>query len=140
MIRQGEFAAALEHLDKAKAIDPYDLEIRHARGLVLTRLGRLDEARAEQALAAKLRVEQDALFEAQAKLVSSPTDLAAKLTITRWLFTHGKAAEAVRWAETILREQPGQPDAARLLAEHYEKAGEAGLANYYRAQVSEGVR
>jgi tetratricopeptide (TPR) repeat protein len=137
LIRQGQFPGALAHLDKAEAIDPFDLEIRHARGLVLSHLGRLDEAKSEQAIAARLRAEQEALFQAQAKLVSVPTDLEAKLTITRWLFAHGKATEAVRWADAILRENPVQPDSIRLLADHYEKIGQAGLANSYRARIAE---
>jgi predicted Zn-dependent protease len=77
------------------------------------------------------------MLSAQSRLVTAPTDVASKLVIARWLFSHGKAPEGVRWADAIVREKPGQPDACQLLAEHYEGAGRPGLANYYRAQAVE---
>jgi tetratricopeptide (TPR) repeat protein len=133
LTRRNDFKAALAHLDRAVALDPYDLEARHSRGLVLTRLGRLDEAKADQARATKLRAEMGDLLSAQTKLVRSPHDCSAKLRIMRWMFNHGKTDEGVRWAETILREQPNQSDACRSLAEHYARTGQTGRANFYRA-------
>jgi hypothetical protein len=50
------------------------------------------------------------------------------------MFTHGKEPEGVRWAETILRDEPGQPAACQLLADHFDRTGKAGLANFYRTQ------
>lgn len=135
LTRQGDFRAALDHLDRAVALDPYDLEARHSRGLVLSRLGRLDEAKADQARAAKLRADLGGLMTAQAAVVRSPHDRNAQLTITRWMFAHGKPSEGVRWAESILLAAPGQPDACRLLADHYSLSGQPGLANFYRAQA-----
>jgi predicted Zn-dependent protease len=137
LTRNRDPSSALMHLDRAVALDPFDLETRHARGRVLSLLGRADEAAAEQARAARLRAEQSTMFSAQAKLVATPNDLASKLVIARWLFSHGKAPEGVRWAEAIVREKPGQPDACQLLAEHYDGAGKPGLANFYRAQAME---
>lgn len=135
LIRRGDFPAAIEQLDLAAAADPFDLETRHSRGLVLTRLGHTDEARAEQARATQLRAELGDLLAAQTQLVRAPNNLNAQLKIAGWMFAHGKPSEGVRWAETILRNHRGHPEACRLLIAHYEKAGQPGLANLYRAQT-----
>ncbi len=42
--RQGDWTTALAFLDRAIALDPYDVGVRNSRGLVLARLGRIDEA------------------------------------------------------------------------------------------------
>jgi predicted Zn-dependent protease len=133
-LREGDNDTALGLLDRAVTLDPFEISTRHSRSIVLARLGKTEEARTEQARASQLRAEQDALLAAQARLVTSPRDLESRLHVTRWMLSHGKASEAVRWAETILRDQPGQPDACRLLARHYEANAQLGLANFYRAQ------
>jgi hypothetical protein len=55
------------------------------------------------------------------------------------MFTHGKESEGVRWAETVLSDEPGQPAAYQLLADHFDKIGKAGLSNLYRAQSASGT-
>jgi tetratricopeptide (TPR) repeat protein len=135
LTRRGAFADALKHYNRAVALDPYDLEARHGRGLVFARLDRPEEARADQAEATRLRADLSVLTSAQAKLVKAPRDREAQLVVTRWLFDHGKSPEAIRWAESILRDQPDQPEVCRLLADHYQRIGQIGLANYYRARV-----
>jgi tetratricopeptide (TPR) repeat protein len=133
LTRRGDVDAALRHIDRARALDPYDLPTRHSRSLLLARLGRQDEAQAEQEGAKRLRADLAGLSAAQNRLVTAPKDREAQLTVARWMFSHGKADDGVRWAEAILRDQPDQPDACRLLADHYSRTGQPGRANYYRA-------
>ena len=64
--RRGEWTAALALLDRAIALDPFDVAVRNSRGLTLARLGRVDEARAEQAAAARLRSDLDSLTASRA--------------------------------------------------------------------------
>ena len=138
-LRQGQTEAALTHLDRAVKLDPYELETRHSRSRVFSILGRADEARAEQAETAKLRAEQTTMLSAQSRLVTAPNDVAAKLVIARWLFAHGKEAEGVRWAEAIIRDRPGPTDASQMLVDYYTRAGNPGLANFYRTEAAADI-
>ncbi len=136
--RRGDWPAMLEALDRAVALDPHDLTTHFRRGVALTRLGRLDEARGEQVEAARLRADLARLNQARANLIAAPHDRASQLEIARWMFAHAHDADGVRWAEKVLREWADDPEASRLLADYYRRAGNPGLANYYRLQVPTG--
>jgi hypothetical protein len=55
------------------------------------------------------------------------------------MFGHGRPEEGVRWANKIIEERPGDPDANRMLADHHDRKGEFGLANWYRLNVTAGT-
>jgi tetratricopeptide (TPR) repeat protein len=131
IFRRGDWSAALASIDRAIAVDPHDVTARNLRGLALTRLGRVDEAKAEQATAAKLRDDLKRLNEARTGLIARPHDRASQLVIARWMFDHGHDEEGARWAKQILSEHRDDPDAARLLADYHRRRGESGLANFY---------
>ncbi|MHC5543665.1 hypothetical protein ACYOEI_36025, partial [Singulisphaera rosea] len=116
-----------------------DLAIRHRRSLALTRLGRTAEAEKELATEKTLRAELERLDDVRDHLIKYPKDHKAQVEVARWMFDHNLEAEGVQWAEKVLREQPGNPDASRLLAAHHERKGNAGLANFYRLQASSGA-
>ena len=134
-IRQARFADALKHLEQARRIDPYDLETRNSLAVVLNQLGRTDEAKQEVHRAKQLRQELDTLLAAQARLVKAPKDMESQLVIMRWMFSHGKPAEGVRWGEAILKGHPFNATVCSELADHYDKSGNPGLANSYRAMA-----
>ena len=131
-LRRGRAEAALLHLDRAVALDPYDVPIRYSRGMVLNRLGKADAARAEQVAANRLRADNDRLTALQTKLLVAPRDVVLQLQMARWMFDHGQPREGVRWAEKILKESPFHAETSRLLAGHYERLGNPGLARFYR--------
>jgi predicted Zn-dependent protease len=137
-LKHGRDEEALRLLDRAVKRDPFDVQIRYNRGLVLSRLGRAEESKAEHAAANRLRTEQERLTKVRARLIRSPHDAELQAETARWMFEHGQEAEGVRWAEKILRENPGHPAATRLLADYYEAHGNAGLANFYRLQQGAG--
>ena len=136
--RRGDWAGALAHLDRAIALDPYEVGVRHQRSMALARLGRSGEARAEQALASRLRDDLKTLGEARSRLVATPNDRSSQLEVARWMFAHGHDQEGARWAEKILAERPRDPDASRMLADYHDRRGEKGLANRYRLDASTG--
>ncbi len=129
---RGDWPGSLALLDRAIALDPFDVTSRHQRGLILARLGRSVEARADQAAAARLRSEHEHLQAARAKLVEAPGDREAQLDVARWMFGHGHGAEGARWAARILQETFDDPDANRLLADYHQGRGELGLASFYQ--------
>ena len=133
--RRGDWAAALVLLDRAIALDPFDVAVRNSRGLALARLGRLDEAREEQAAAARLRTDLDRLRAARARLIDSPRDLKSQLQVARWMFDHAHDQEGARWALKVVGERPDDPEANQLLASYHQRRGEIGLANFYRAGI-----
>jgi Flp pilus assembly protein TadD len=136
--RRGEWTAALALLDQAIALDPYDVGVRNSRGLVLARLGRIEEARAEQAAAARLRADLDRLSATRARLIDSPHDLKSQLQVARWMFDHAHDQEGARWALKVVGERPDDPEANQLLAAYHERRGEIGLANFYRVNAASG--
>jgi tetratricopeptide (TPR) repeat protein len=137
-VRRGDWSTALGLLDLALALDPADLTTRFRRGLALKRLGRDDEAEAEQAVARHLRDDLDRLGRAMARLIKSPHDRESQLIIARWMFNHAREQEGARWAGQILKERPNDPEASGLLADFHQRRGEMGLANFYRLQAPSG--
>lgn len=131
-LRRGENARALAHLDRAAGAEPNDVRVRYSRALALSRLGRSEAAEAERALVARLREDEVQIDRLRRRLVTSPHDAALQCQAARWMFQHGHADEGVRWAEKALRDRPGDPEVSRLLADHYRRSGNPGLANFYR--------
>lgn len=138
-LRRGENALALSHLDRAAESDPEDVKIRYSRALALSRVGRSQEAEAERALVGRLREDGTQIDRLRRRLVQNPQDTALQCEAARWMFEHGHADEGVRWAEKVLRDRPGDPEACRLLADHYQRSGNAGLANFYRLHTPAGT-
>jgi Flp pilus assembly protein TadD len=99
-------------------------------------LGRDDEAAAERAASARLREELRQLDELKSRLIDRPNDAEIETEIARWMIGHGRGADGARWAEKVVRDHPGHPEANRLLAEYHERAGNAGRANYYRLNAA----
>jgi tetratricopeptide (TPR) repeat protein len=134
-IHRGRLAAALEFFDKGVQMDSTEPEVHYQRGLILTQLGRTEEAKQEQMETARLRKEKQELERLLKDLLKSPADVELQLKAARWLFERGHPEEGRRWAEKILSEHPQHMEASRLLADHYEKQGNRGLANFYRLQA-----
>ncbi len=130
---RGDLASAMTRLDRAARLDPNDLTLRYRRSLVLTRLGRHDEARAEREAVMRLREADARLQEIRADLIRSPQDVRLQGQAARWLIEQGHDEEGVRWAGQVLRHHPGDPDMSELMANYHGRRGEAGLANFYRA-------
>jgi tetratricopeptide (TPR) repeat protein len=135
-IHRGRLTSALEFFDKAVQMDSTEPEVHYQRGLILTRLARTEEAKREQIETARLRKEKKELEKLLKDLLNYPADVELQLRAARWLFERGHPEEGRRWAERILSEHPQHIEANRLLADHYEKQGNLGLANFYRVQAS----
>ncbi|MFO0890239.1 MAG: tetratricopeptide repeat protein [Isosphaeraceae bacterium] len=137
-LRRGQLAEARSLADRAVAADPFDPELRYQRSQVMSRQGRADEAAAELARSERLRDEHRRFAQIQQALVRSPGDVALRLEAARWMMDHGRSGEGVIWAEMVLRQQPTNPEANRILADHFAARGDVGLANHYRMHIGGG--
>jgi predicted Zn-dependent protease len=133
--RRGRFAAALAFFDRAVELEPVEPEIRYQRSMVLSAMGRTGEARKEQEEMTRLRKEKEELDKLLEGLLKFPADTDRQIKAARWFFEHGHPDEGVRWALKILRERSDHAESNRMLADHYEKQGNRGLANFYRLQA-----
>lgn len=138
-IRRGDFTAALARLDQAIRLEPDDPIARDRRAVALMRLGRVDEARAEQAASKRVKEDLAHVGEIREKLIKSPRDKDLQIEAARWMFGHGHDEEGLRWAEHVLRDDAGNAEANRLLADYYRRLGNPGRANFYRLQGSAGT-
>jgi tetratricopeptide (TPR) repeat protein len=135
-LRDGHHELALRRLDRAVAADPFDPELRYQRSLALARLGRRGEADAERVRSDQLRREHLEMSQISEQLTDHPTDNTWRYRAARWMIDHGRGEEAAQWARMILRDQPGHPEANRLLAEYHRRRGDLGLANFYQLHVA----
>jgi tetratricopeptide (TPR) repeat protein len=138
--RRGDWAGTLALVDRAIALDPFDVAMRQRRGVALVALGRAAEGKAEQAEADRLRKDLHHLQDVRSRLIASPHDRDIQLEVARWMFSHAHDQEGARWAQKILAERPDDPEASRLLADYHQRRGEAGLANFYRVHAQPGPR
>jgi tetratricopeptide (TPR) repeat protein len=139
-LHRGQLEKALALFDRAVAADPYDHLNRHQRMLVLSRLGRKAEAELERGRVERLKSENDRFTEVSRALLRNPLDPKLRSEAASWLMAHGRDDEAVDWANLVLQSEPTHAAMNRLLADHYRKKGQAGLANFYEAQIPRPAR
>jgi tetratricopeptide (TPR) repeat protein len=132
-LRRGNARGALTLLDRARRADPYDSEACYRRALALGQLGRTTEAKAEQARAQELKSDNERMDQIRKGLLAVPNDRSLQSQAARWLAEHGHFEEAVAWAKRVLGAEPDHPAMNRLMADYYERQGNPGLANFYRA-------
>jgi tetratricopeptide (TPR) repeat protein len=135
-LRQARFESALEFLDLALKADPFDTANHYQRMLTLTRLGRRAEAKLEQQALKQLQKEQEQFAEIARKLRASPLNTTLRGQAACWLMEHGHEAEALEWANLVLRSEPSHPAVNRLLADYYRENGQGGLANLYEVHAT----
>ncbi len=134
-LHRGQQEKALALFGKAVEADPFDHWNHYQRMLILSRLGRKAEAEVERQTVERLKREQKRFEELSRLLLRNPLDPNLRSEAASWLMAHGHDDEAVDWANLVLQRDPTHAAMNRLLADHYRKKGESGLANFYEAQV-----
>ena len=136
-LKCGRFQPALDFFDRAVALNADESEVHYQRSLVLTWLGRADEARKETEETARLQKEKQEIDALLDTLRKSPRDASSQYAVARWLFEHGHPDEGLRWAEKNVREHPAHAETHRLLADYHQSRGDDGLANFHKLQAGE---
>ena len=134
--RRNRFESALSYLDRAMRADPFDYVNRSQRMWILARLGRKSEADAERKAVERIRSDQEEFARIHRALRDSPGDLILRGEAAHWLMLHGHETEAIEWANLVLRAEPAHPAMNRLLADHYRKKGQPGLAKFYETHAA----
>jgi tetratricopeptide (TPR) repeat protein len=134
-LNRGQLDKALTLFDQAVKADPFDHWNHYQRMLVLARLGRKAEAALERQKVERLKSENDRFAELTRLLLRNPLDPKLRSEAASWLMVHGHEDEAVDWANLVLQTDPTHSAMNRLLADHFRKNGQAGLANFYEAQI-----
>ena len=136
-IRRNRYEAALSYLDRAMLADPFDYVNRSQRMWILARLGRISKASAERQAVERIRSDQEEFARIHREAFrDSPGDLKLRGEAARWLMLHGHESEAIEWANLVLRAEPAHPAMNRLLADHYRKKGQPGLAKFYETHAA----
>jgi predicted Zn-dependent protease len=129
---RGDFVRALEQLDRSARLAPHDPEVHYRRSIALRQLGRDDEAAEAQAQHARLKAGDDRMADLRRSMLRDPDNLALQVEAAAWLLDRDQADEGLRWANLVLRRQPGHPEMRRVLAAYYDRTNNPGLANFYR--------
>ena len=135
-LRGGQLEKALHFFDKSIKADPFDHWNHYQRMLILARQGKKAEAEEERQTVERLKREHARFGEISDGLLRNPLDLHLRSEAARWLMEHGHEEEAVDWANLVLQTDPSHPAMNRLLADHYRKKGQLGMANFYEAPLA----
>jgi len=135
-LRLGQFPQACESLERLTQIDAFNHEVRYTYAQALRLVGDDSQAKVQLEHANRLRKENEEVVEFRNTLLKEPNNLAARLQVTKWMFDHGHQDEGLKWTKEILRADPRHAPTHKLLADYYDKKGDAGLANYHRLMSS----
>ena len=131
-LRRDDLEGSLAVLDEAIGRAPEDFELHYRRGQILERMGLSDQAAQERAIAGRLQADQERIKELRDKLLRSPLDPEVGFEVASWMLANGHEEEGLRWAEQTARNRPDHVPTCWLLADYYNRRGQADLANYYR--------
>ncbi len=134
-LRRNAIDDAIARARAAIAADPYDPEPYYVLARALKIQGDDPGSAEASRTAQRLRDEHAAMSDIRAALIQKPGNLELRREAAKWLLEHGRAAEGLEWAELVLRDAPDHADTLQLLADHYDRQGDPGRANYYRARL-----
>jgi tetratricopeptide (TPR) repeat protein len=153
--QQGDFAAAIESLDRARKLKPDVAEASATLGVIYLRQGRLPEAEsalraelkdhpadltAQQNLATVLDLQQrgDEAVPLLRAVVQARPDLSdPRYLLGKILLAQGAVAEAVEQLKTAAALGPNEANIHYQLGKAYQKAGQAELAEQEFARFRE---
>ena len=137
-LRRGRYREACDRMERLTQIEPFNADIRYSFAEALRLAGDTARSRTESERSAALRKDDERIEQLRNALLRRPDDVEARFEVAKWMLDHGHQTEALDWTAVILRAAPDHAPTHRLLADHYQKQGNAGLANYHRMMASSG--
>ena len=139
LARTGASERALPYLDRALSVEPRDPTLRYLKAQCLQSSGRTEEARPlfEQVAADRAAMaEADRLVDEIDQQPGEP-QIERRLRVGELFWKHDSARKAEFWLKSVLRYEPRNSAAHRLLAEYYELRSHedtafVGAANFHR--------
>jgi tetratricopeptide (TPR) repeat protein len=138
-LEQGRVAQAECDLLRSVRLDPYSPQARHNLAKCLRRLGRVEEADAQERREADLirtLLRMDEITQRELPAQPSSPDLYCELAMLALKL--GRAEQGRNWLATALERDPAHQPSRQLLAEHFQDRG--GLARAVPAAGREGMR
>jgi Flp pilus assembly protein TadD len=127
-LADGNMDRARPWLEKVVQRSPNDREVLHNLAECYERLGRSGDARRCMDQVQAIDQGNKAITEVMIKMLRQPNDPALRLQAGQCFLKAGNAAEAVRWFESALREDPRHRPTHEALRDYYRQAGRNDLA------------
>jgi len=132
-LNRGRAAAAIPFLRRADELDPGDTENLYSLFLCLQQVGTPAEAHAAEERWKRNAADLKQVAELARAIAANPHDADLRREMGEIFLRNGRERDGVRWLESALREQPDHKPSHRLLAAHYERAGQADLAARHKS-------
>ena len=140
-LQAGDAARAEGWLKEAVARAPGDFQAQYQLHQCLSRLGKAEEAKQAEARLQKMEGDIRRMQEiVQTEMQRSPHSAALRYEAGVILLRAGRAAEALRWLQGALKEDPNYAPAHEALANFYQSTGERALATRHRELAQAGKR
>jgi predicted Zn-dependent protease len=146
MAERGRLALQLESATEAETwfrralvLMPFEKELNYGLYQCLVRLGKHPEA--EEVRAKLKRIEEDLgrLSDLTRTIAYAPHNPALRCEAAEILLRNGQEAEALRWLESALEEDPRSAATHQALADYYEHTGDRERAERHRRLAREGM-
>jgi tetratricopeptide (TPR) repeat protein len=124
---------------RALALKPYEPDVLHGFHSCLVQAGKKKEAEEVWARVARVKADMDQVSALTRQVAAQPHDPALRCEVGTILMRNGLEKEGLGWLATALQEDPSHPATHRILAEYYERTGDAQRAAEHRAVVSTGT-
>jgi tetratricopeptide (TPR) repeat protein len=136
----GQAAEAEPWLRRAAARGPRDREVNYSLYRCLLRLGKTQEALAVSGRLEEIREDEARMRRLMPQVLRRPDDGDLRREIGLIFLRNGYTDDGVCWLQTAVEVDPGNRQAHLVLAEHYEKTGQADLAARHRALAQRAGR
>lgn len=131
-LTDGKMDEALRWLKRAEALTPHDAQLLHTLARTLRQLNRDSEARKYERRFEEIAKRNRRLQDLMKQIRKEPGNASLRFRAAALSQELGREAEAAAGFRSVLWLDPGHPQTHQLLAEYYQRKGDATRAAYHR--------